>query len=84
MITSVSPPGPVIEGSAVNLVCEATAGDLPISYSWTGPNGEELSSIGNVSVTLFAPEDYGTYTCTATNQVGSNISQVEVSRLGIA
>ena len=29
----VSPPGPVVEGATVNIICEATAGDLPISYS---------------------------------------------------
>lgn len=82
VITRVNPPDPVIVGSIVSLVCEATAGDPPISYSWTGPTGEELSSVGNISVTISAREDYGTYTCTATNPSGTYISQVEVSQQG--
>ena len=74
MVTaSVNPPGPVIEGSTVTLVCEATAGDVPISYSWTGPNGDTA----NISFTLQASVDYGTYMCTATNEFGSGTANVE-------
>ena len=76
-----SPPGPVIEGSTVTLVCEATAGDLPISYSWIGPNGP-LEDTANISVTLQASVDYGTYMCTATNEFGSGTANVEMVRAG--
>ena len=78
MVTArVSPPGPVIEGSTVTLVCEATAGDLPISYSWTGPTNIPLGGdTPNLSITLQAGE-YGIYMCSATNEFGSDTADVE-------
>ena len=85
MVTArVSPPGPVIEGFTVNLVCEATAGDLPISFSWTGPRANRISSGSNgiLSMAFRALEDYGNYTCTATNTFGTDSSQVEIERAG--
>ena len=78
-----NPPGPVIEGSTVKLVCEATAGDVPISYSWTGPTGKELTNGEAISVTVSNREDYGNYTCTATNVVGADITVVKVTIAGI-
>ena len=81
----VSPSGPVIEGSTVDLVCEATAGDLPISYSWTGPSGQDVSladTDGTISVTISASGDYGTYTCAATNEFGMGNASVEVIQAG--
>ena len=87
MVTGrVSPSGPVIEGSTVDLVCEATAGDLPISYSWTGPSGQDVSladTDGTISVTISASGDYGTYTCAATNEFGMGNASVEVIQAGI-
>ena len=82
----VYPPSPVIKGTIVNLVCEVTAGDFPISFSWTSSNEEGLSSDsinGNISVSFCAREDYGIYTCTATNPFGSHTSQVEIAQAGI-
>lgn len=79
----VSPPGPVVEGTTVSLVCEATAGDSPISYSWTGPNGHGVSpgdTDGTVPVRFSASGDYGNYTCTAANEVGMDTAIVEVVR----
>ena len=82
----VSPSRPVIEGSTVDLVCEAPAGDLPISYSWTGPSGQDVSladTDGTISVTISASGDYGTYTCAATNEIGmGNAADVEVVQAG--
>ena len=76
----------MIEGSTVDLVCEATAGDLPISYSWTGPSGQDVSlsdTDGTISVTISASGDYGTYTCAATNEIGmGNAADVEVVQAG--
>ena len=59
-----------MEGSAVNLVCEAMAGDVPISYSWTGPDGVALPTNATISVIFSASEDYEEYICTASNEVG--------------
>ena len=79
-----SPPGPVVEGTTVNLVCEATAGDLPISYTWTDPNGRDVSSgntDGTISITV-SSLDYGIYSCGAANDLGADIALVEVIRAG--
>jgi hypothetical protein len=81
-----SPPGPVVEGSTVNLVCVATAGDTPISYSWTGPSGQDVSAAdtdGNVSATISASGGYGNYMCTATNDFGMASTTLEVIRAGM-
>ena len=86
MVTArVSPSGPVIEGSTVDLVCEATAWDLPTSYSWTGPSGQDVSlsdTDGTISVTISASGDYGTYICAATNEFGMRNATVEVIQAG--
>jgi hypothetical protein len=55
---------PVAEGSTFNLVRVATAGDTPISYSWTGPSGQDVSAAhtnGNVSATVSASGGYLIY-----------------------
>ena len=75
----------MIEGSTVDLVCEATAGDLPISYSWTGPSGQDVSladTDGTISVTISA-SDYGTYTCAAMNEFGMGNASVEDIQAGM-
>lgn len=82
----VNPPGPVVKGSIGSLVCDVIAGDLPISYSWVSSRGEGLSSdseSGSITVPFCAYEDYGIYTCTATNPFGSHASIVEVIPAGI-
>ena len=66
----VTPSYPGVQGP-VDLVCEAIAGDPPISYSWTGPNGQTLSpgdTDGSITVTI---STYGNYMCTATNDIGT-------------
>ena len=81
-LTSHPQPSPIIKGSSVELLCEATSGYLPISYSWTDPNGQTLSpgsTNGRISFTLYI---YGNYTCTATNDFGVDSSTVEVIELG--
>ncbi len=84
-MTQVTPLEPVIVGSTVNLVCEAMAGDPPISYSWTGPSGQAVSpgdTDGTISVMFSDSGDYGIYTCTATNEFGIENATVEVMLAG--
>ena len=82
--TRVNPPGSVIKGSTVNLVCEATAGDLPISYSWTNPYDITLLSNSNMGTVLInSLRDYGEYTCTANNQYGGDTSTLTVEQAGM-
>ena len=81
MTSRVSPPGPVLLGTTVDLVCEAVGGDPPISFSWTNGSGSAVSpgdSDGTISVTLSSTGDFGTYTCTATNEFGNGTSDFEV------
>ena len=75
------PPGPVVLGTMVDLVCEATAGDTPISFSWRDGGGVAVfpgDTDGTISVTLSSAGDYGTYTCTAVNDIGIDTATVDV------
>ena len=79
-----SPSGPVVLGTTADLVCQATTGHQPISYSWTDASGVAVfpdDTDGNIMVT-FSSGDYGTYTCTATNIVGIDIATVDVVQAG--
>ena len=72
----VTPSSPEVQGP-VELSCEAVAGDLPISYSWTDPNDQTLSpgdTDGTITVNI---SSYGTYTCTATNDIGTRRATLE-------
>ena len=69
------PPGPVIRGYShtIIILCEATAGDLPISYSWSNSTGHIVppgDTNGSIMVTVNDLEDYDDYICTATNEFG--------------
>ena len=67
------------DGERINLECEAT-GDPPLSIIWKN-NGKVLKR-GNTSTVLQIPnvqlKDAGTYTCNATNQVGSDFHRVKM------
>ena len=80
IVARISPPGLVFLGTTVDLVCEATSGSEPISFSWSDNNGVEISTNRRVSVS-FTRNRYGTYRCTASNEFGraSSVStEVEV------
>ena len=81
-----SPPGPVVQGTTVDLVCEAIGGDTPISFRWTNSGGVAVSpedTDGAISVTLSFAGDYGTYICTATNAVGRETVDIDLIQAGI-
>ena len=85
MTARVSPPGPVVLGTTVDLVCEAIAGDGTISFSWTDPSGVDVSlgdTDGTISVLLSVSGDYGIYTCTATSVFGMDTASVQVVQAG--
>ena len=80
-----SPSGPVVLDTTIDLVCQATTGRQPISYSWTDASGVAVfpdDTDGNITVLLSATGDYGTYTCTATNIVGRHTTTVDVVQAG--
>ena len=81
MSSRINPPGPVVLGSIRNLICEASVGDLPIYFTWTDPYGTIVlfnNTNGTVYIYLYAIEEYGVYTCTATNAIGMNITVFDV------
>ena len=83
--SSIDQTGPIIEGSTIQLTCEAVEGDLPVSFSWTAPDGRSVSSPntdGTVWVTLASSTDYGDYTCVGSNEFGSASVSTEVIRPG--
>ena len=83
MSVEVKPSGPIPIGTTVTLVCAAVSGDLPISYSWTGPDGQDVSladTDGINLVTLSTSGYYGNYTCTASNEFGMATATLEVIR----
>ena len=67
-------------GTTADLVCEAATGEEPISFTWTDGSGMDVSlgdTDGTISVSFSASEDYGTYTCTATNAFGMDTATVQ-------
>ena len=65
-------------GSTVELVCIVHAGTLPMNVTWQTPEGSTITSIltshtsWNISITPTTRSHYGTYICTATNNLGSD------------
>ena len=77
--------GPVMLGTTVDLVCQATTGRQPISYNWTDAGGVAVfpdDTDGSITVLLSTSGDYGTYICTATNDFGMDTATVDVVQAG--
>ena len=77
-----------LPNSVIEPVCFATEGDLPISFSWSGPSDNEImpSSRNDTSVTINinpkSTSDYGNYTCMANNTFGSSSITLRVIQAG--
>ena len=84
MIPYLSQEGPVVRGFSVDFFCKDSAGgNLPISYTWTDPDGQILFSAdtdGNISLAI---NIFGNYTCSGTNAVGTDTASVEVVQAGM-
>lgn len=65
-------------GSTAALVCMAGR----TSYTWTGPNGQDISTDGTISVTFSESGDYGIYTCSSSSGLGVRRATIEVERSG--
>ena len=80
-----SPLGPLLPGTTVDLMCQATTGRQPVSYSWTDASGVAVSpddTNGNITVTISIDGDFGMYTCTAMNDFGINTTTFDVEQAG--
>ncbi len=70
------------------LSCTATTPDLPITFTWTDPMGNEVTPLSgsatssNISITTSTSSDYGTYTCVASNRFGSVNDTVTLIQAG--
>ena len=81
-MVAVIQPRPVVLGGNVTLMCNAT-GDMPITYTWEmvwkeGTTLNTDTSTGQFTLTVMNAADYGMYTCTATNILGSDSGTVDV------
>jgi hypothetical protein len=70
--------GTIATGETAQFFCSAS-GDTPLTYTWTGPHGTYVGN--NWSFTGAATSDSGTYTCTVTNDAGSDSATVELTVL---
>ncbi len=67
------------------LSCTATTPDLPITFTWTDPEGTPLSdsaTSNNISITTSMISNYGTYACVASNMFGSGNDTVTLIQAG--
>jgi len=79
-LTNVSPDKNVLEGSSIQLSCEATGKPTP-NINWTrvlkdGGNGEVLHQGPTWDFTNISRTDTGTYRCTAYNGFENEVSRV--------
>ena len=72
----------IIEGSSVNLTCEAVAGRPEPQITWLKNN-----TLQGESLTLFfseiTKEDEGQYTCKAENEAGISTKDIDISVKGV-
>ena len=78
----------VVSGSAVQLACIISSGDLGISFSWSDPAGAAVSpspindTSSVISITPMMSSQYGTYTCMASNRFGNGNDTVIITEAG--
>lgn len=74
--------------STITVVCNANETSIPSMFIWHYPDGRNLtytsSSIqsNNISIYFTDISDYGTYTCTVSNAIGSNSSDITFIQAG--
>ncbi|KAM9404064.1 B-cell receptor CD22-like [Salvelinus alpinus] len=78
-LVSVSPSGPVVEGSSVNLTCSSHANPGVENYTWFKKDGTDTSQTGSgevLKLTSLTSSDSGQYFCEARNKEGAHNSTV--------
>ena len=79
-VTTVQPL-PVVVGTTIVLVCDVTGVDPPDTITWTF-SGMNVSTNNNFTLTI-SNADYGVYTCTGSNEFGSDNSSVMIIQAGM-
>ena len=78
----------VVNGSTVQVTCAATAGDLPITFTWSDPGmvainpDSSTDTASSTSITPTISSDYGIYTCLANNTFGEAIDVINIIQAG--
>ena len=71
-------------GQTVKLKCTADGAPIP-TLSWKNPSGKFLKNVtelkNTVDVQMSSDQDFGNYTCEATNVVNTNTSTVQVQQI---
>ena len=71
-------------GQTVKLTCEADGSPRP-TLSWKNPSGrviqQETELKSTVDVPMKSDQDFGNYTCEATNNVNTDTSTVQVQQI---
>ena len=71
-------------GQTVKLTCTAQGAPKPV-LSWKNPSGKVLKQVTElnniVDVQMTSDQDFGNYTCEATNVVNTDISTVQVQQI---
>ena len=72
-----------VPGDNVTLSCSAT-GDTPLTYQWTMQGNSTVLNSNNSTGTLelvdIQESQFGTYTCTVTNDLGEGTDSVDLER----
>ena len=86
-MTANGPALPVVVDNTVDLVCVVT-GDTPLTITWTHDSGGGVTVFtgddttgGNFNLTVNS-DDYGSYSCTANNVLGSASDTINVMQAG--
>ena len=80
--TAIQAVPPVVISQSVDLMCTAT-GDPPISFTWvlSGEENTRLNSdptSGNFTLTITQVNQYGTYICITTNNLGTDAASISI------
>jgi hypothetical protein len=80
------PGGPVIIGTTIELICTTAGKDPPRTITWTF-NGAAIDT-GSDTTTFnisrqISSSDYGMYTCSASNEIGSDNETIEIIQAGM-
>ena len=71
-------------GQTVKLTCTADGAPIP-ALSWKNPGGKVLKRVTElnniVDVQMTSDQDFGNYTCEATNVVNTDTSTVQVQQI---
>ena len=77
---------PAVVGDDVTLNCTAS-GDPPLVYQWTLEGNTTVlnsdNTTGTLELTDIQENEFGTYVCTVTNDLGTTTSEVTLEQAGI-